>query len=1315
MPRQIDAFPGNLQVNNDPTKQLGVSADQINSLRAQVPIALEKAEILFVNSVLDAIDQATGWDLLDFAKQVEAQLGNSGNLGTDLWNYIFGVGNNGTAALQQLSAIIQGIFGGAGTAFDLTAWLQQVETNASNAWNELEAFFATGDWADLTAAWDDLFGITTTANNNATNALQQLSAIIQGILGGSGTAFDLATWLQGVEANATAAWEDIQDFLETGDWNDLTAAIQQIYQTIFGSSTSLGLVGLIPAPAVIDVVQNLQPVWDFPDAASLSGAGTQWSWDGTVDHTGTAGSGSAKVVADGVLQALRGTPGSVSPGQTVTPSAWVMWSGLTASGSPIQLQLTPFAQSGSELAAGTPVVIAQKTSPGSSSAWTQLTGTYLVPSSGVAAVQVRLVVTDTASAGTVWWDDCHVDVSGGFLADLQADTNSIIGSFAPGGTAAEFEAGVTNLLALFGLTPADVGGATVIDTVWTDVINGIVNPLNALEVQAANIIGDIEQSAINGLAATLSALLGTTTFQTLLDSVANALGHSGTGHTIANIETYLGIIPPTNVTNVLGGANLGADVSSVHATTSTLTTNLSALQTNFNAGETAFAALIASWYTTLTTGGQAWSTVLTALDSAWNTYITANSAVNASVSATITDIIANLFGFDPTSGLMDPNNVAGLGDSFTQLGAALSGDAADAGDWAWLATIMANWFGVSSDAHGMAVDNTNTLGIRDNKPLLYGLDNTTESNMAFTDATNTINVTSTGTQIAFVRCQQTDNKNTIAFTAATSSAPTSFLVNLYKVDFVNSRLIYINTSANLVSQLTSSEKWIFTTAGATGVEPGDVLASEFQVVGTGSVNVYGKTLTKPTHPVAQLAGAAATRSGTPGGAQASLGFTGLSFPGGLAIDSSGAVYTCTGNSVVKRLGTTQITLGFSGLNSPQGVAVDSTGVVYVADTSNNRAVKLSGSTQSVLGFTGLTNPSGIAVDSSGNIFVADTNNNRVVKLSGSTQSVLAFTGLSSPIGVAVDSSGAVYVASSGNALVKKLVVSTQTTLGFTGLSSPQGVAVDAAGSVYVASAGNNLVKKLAGATQTTVGFTGLSAPSAVAVDAAGSVIVTDTGNSRVVTFSNNTAFAALVFNNTSIPYIGLETSSPPPPSFPDHTTSYTTPGTTTQTIQTWVAHVDLIGMGGGGGGQGETGSTVGRGGSPGSWNTKTLVVGTDIPAGGLITITVAAGGAGGPYFTDGSAGTATTFSWVDPSGATQTLTASGGAGGGLGNGANLTIYGQATSPATETYQGVTYQGGGAQLVGAVGNPPGGSGPGGQPFQFGFAGARGQAWTVERQS
>jgi serine/threonine-protein kinase len=78
---------------------------------------------------------------------------------------------------------------------------------------------------------------------------------------------------------------------------------------------------------------------------------------------------------------------------------------------------------------------------------------------------------------------------------------------------------------------------------------------------------------------------------------------------------------------------------------------------------------------------------------------------------------------------------------------------------------------------------------------------------------------------------------------------------------------------------------------------------------------------------------------------------------------------------------TQATLPFTELTDPGGVAVDSKGTVFVTDSGNNRALKLTvGSTaQVVLPFTGLNDPWGLAVDSMGTVYVAG-HNNKVVAL-----------------------------------------------------------------------------------------------------------------------------------------------------------------------------------------------------------------------------------------------------------------------------------------------------------------------------------------------
>ena len=244
--------------------------------------------------------------------------------------------------------------------------------------------------------------------------------------------------------------------------------------------------------------------------------------------------------------------------------------------------------------------------------------------------------------------------------------------------------------------------------------------------------------------------------------------------------------------------------------------------------------------------------------------------------------------------------------------------------------------------------------------------------------------------------------------------------------------------------------------------------------------------------------------------QTVVGFTGLAYPEGVAVDGAGTVYvTDYGSNRVVALAAgapSQTVLGFTGLNGPGGTSVDSAGTVYVTDIRNNRVVALAvgAPNQTVLPFTGLNTPGGTAVDSAGTVYVTDIGNNRVVALAAgaTSQTVLPFTGLNTPGDAAVDSTGTVYVTDYGNDRVVALAAgaTSQTVLPFTGLNRPGGVAVDSTDTVYVADRDNHRVVALAaGAPSPTVlGFTGLNAPWGLAVDSTGTVYVIATGNKRVV-------------------------------------------------------------------------------------------------------------------------------------------------------------------------------------------------------------------------
>jgi sugar lactone lactonase YvrE len=289
--------------------------------------------------------------------------------------------------------------------------------------------------------------------------------------------------------------------------------------------------------------------------------------------------------------------------------------------------------------------------------------------------------------------------------------------------------------------------------------------------------------------------------------------------------------------------------------------------------------------------------------------------------------------------------------------------------------------------------------------------------------------------------------------------------------------------------------------------------------------------------------------------------TGLIYPQGIAVDSSGNIYVAdegaTSVYVYPALGsstgplneapTATISGLDTGLSSPEGIALDSNLNIYVADESASSVYvypPLASSTgllnetptATISGSdTGLISPYGIALDSTtGNIYVADalatsvfvypalgksvglTNEVPLVTITGSK------TGLSYPQGIALDSSDDIYVAdtssvlvypagSKGNAAPSSATISTTMT---TGLGWPQGIALDSSGKIYVADDGPGASgpgsvfvypagsKANAAPTATISGTnTGLSYPQGIALDSSSNIYVADEGAVSVFVYS----------------------------------------------------------------------------------------------------------------------------------------------------------------------------------------------------------------------
>jgi hypothetical protein len=154
----------------------------------------------------------------------------------------------------------------------------------------------------------------------------------------------------------------------------------------------------------------------------------------------------------------------------------------------------------------------------------------------------------------------------------------------------------------------------------------------------------------------------------------------------------------------------------------------------------------------------------------------------------------------------------------------------------------------------------------------------------------------------------------------------------------------------------------------------------------------------------------------------------------------------------------------SGLKFPDGLAVDSSGDVYIADWGAEHIVK---ETPSATGYTqtaidaGFVVGRGIAVDGSGNLFITSHFGGQVFKetlSNGSYVQSLIASGMDQPNGIAIDGSGNLYLLDSGNdrVLVETLLPDgsyTQSQLVTCGtgnvFSFPWGIAVDSSGNIYV--------------------------------------------------------------------------------------------------------------------------------------------------------------------------------------------------------------------------------------------------------------------------
>ena len=319
---------------------------------------------------------------------------------------------------------------------------------------------------------------------------------------------------------------------------------------------------------------------------------------------------------------------------------------------------------------------------------------------------------------------------------------------------------------------------------------------------------------------------------------------------------------------------------------------------------------------------------------------------------------------------------------------------------------------------------------------------------------------------------------------------------------------------------------LFSNAENGGTQPTDTATAALNIAHNPGANISNLIgLQTPSSPFQPMLSA----TPTPNDFTIAVTYTGggMNDPLGLAIDSSGDVWTTNTNGGANSLSefsplgvAISTSAGFTGggLNGPYGIAIDSTGKVWVVNSSNNTLSEFnpSGTPASATAFSGggLASPTNICIDAGGDLWINNGFANNVSEFSSSgtaaTNSPFSGGGIDGGIDIACDAAGHVWI-SNFYAVLGELTTSgaVVTSGGYTGggLNEAYGVAIDGSGNVWTANAGNTSISKFnsSGVAQSgSGGYTGggLNSPQYIAVDRAGNAWVANEGSHSISEFNS---------------------------------------------------------------------------------------------------------------------------------------------------------------------------------------------------------------------
>lgn len=327
---------------------------------------------------------------------------------------------------------------------------------------------------------------------------------------------------QVVLALADSLIPDIPAFDQLQNWAenlDVAAGVQALKDKLTGVVNSTPtdvdnwLLGLLTGDSPLNpakLAENLWPLGVFPGADSIAGSGV-WVFDPDVTRTAD-GSGSLRVVADGTFKAIHGVPTAVVAGQQVEPSVFVHWDGYAGTTAPIQLQIKQYLRVGDTVTFVGSATVAALGPTTPAGGWAELTGTYTTPTDGsVNEIRGRLVVNQNALAGTFHFDDA-------------AARNKLLAEWVSG-----LPEGLQDLLArlqaLVDTLHNTLTGATDFGHTLPELIEAIKN---------------IPNDFVRGLLG--PGTLGGTVLSLVDAVVSGAVGQSGSGAELADVETFIGMI-----------------------------------------------------------------------------------------------------------------------------------------------------------------------------------------------------------------------------------------------------------------------------------------------------------------------------------------------------------------------------------------------------------------------------------------------------------------------------------------------------------------------------------------------------------------------------------------------------------------------------------------------------------------------------------------------------------------------------------------------------------------------------------------------------